>query len=144
MGGKWGDAASHSEVGCKWVEMWQRGCQHPTSSKITADLQMGCYIPPLTSHLRTKDTACLRSLKWVVSGGMLNPIPKWDVLNGWKCDEWNVNIPLHLKLPLICKWDVTSHHLHPNWGLKKLPIYGISQAELGTSLFQIAKSLIAI
>jgi len=40
------DAASYSKGGCKWVEIIQRGCQHPTSSKFTTDLQIECYILP--------------------------------------------------------------------------------------------------
>ena len=47
---------------------------------------------------------------------MQHPISKWDV-NGWKYVKWDVNIPLCLKLALICKWGVISH-LHPICGLK--------------------------
>ena len=63
---KWdvsGMQSTHAEVGCKWVEMRQMGCQHPASSKMTTDLQMGCYIP-FTSHLWAEDTASLISFQF--------------------------------------------------------------------------------
>ena len=36
-------------MGCKWVKMaHQMGCQHPAASKITGDVQVGCWCIPFT------------------------------------------------------------------------------------------------